>query len=204
MEIISRLNPSVVSNGEGKTSAEQVRDTEATARALASRAAGAAEFNSGASQTTARLLELRGRAAELQDGVSRVQTEQSALRTIREQLSSQPDPATLGKQLQQALSTGRYNGEQLVELSIGEMTANPDTTIAKVDQRLKQLEQRGGELTGQVNSLLVATENVIAAAGPVAAGENISSLISDLRNALPASPQQLFSGLTPEGVGALL
>ena len=91
-----------------------------------------------------------------------------------------------------------------MEFSAEELAANPEKAVAKVDERLQQLDQKSEELHGRVDNLLVATENVIAAAGPAAGGSQISALISDLRTALPASPQQLFSGLTPEGVSALL
>ncbi len=207
MEIISQLNSTAIQGKEQRTTAEQVRDAEVTARAVAARATGSDSYDAGANPFAAKVRELREQVGGVQGDLSRVQTEQTALRTMRDQLAaagSETDTATLTAQLQETIDRSTYDNTPTVAFSAEELAANPQSSLTAIETRAQQLQQRTGELSNRIDGMMMAAENVAAAAGPAANTETVSDMINDLRATLPAGERLVFSGLTPEGVGALL
>jgi len=126
---------------------------------------------------------------------------------MRDQLAaagSETDTATLTAQLQETIDRSTYDNTPTVAFSAEELAANPQSSLTAIETRAQQLQQRTGELSNRIDGMMMAAENVAAAAGPAANTETVSDMINDLRATLPAGERLVFSGLTPEGVGALL
>lgn len=202
MDIISSLNSSRVTATDQRPTAESVRQAEENARVIAGRIGGAAEADSFFSANTlvSRLRDTQAQANDLQDRISRLQTEQNALTEIRDVVAQ--NPADAGAQVAEIARNARYNGEPVVTAEPQQLLQNRLETQQTLNERLDQISREFRDLTGDLESLLVRTENLMASSGPALQGGDVSGAIAGIRDALESGAAPL--SLNPDGVKPLL
>lgn len=202
MDIISSLNSSRVTSTEQRPTAESVRQTEENARVIAGRigAAGGTDSFFSANTLVSRLRDTQAQANDIQDRISRLQTEQTALTDIRDVLAQ--NPADAGARVAEIARNARYNGEPVVATEPRQLMQDRAVSQQTITERLDQLSRDFSDLTGDLTSLLVRTENLMASSGPALQGNEVSGAIAGIRNALQGGAAPL--SLNPDGVKPLL
>jgi len=197
MEIISSLNPNIIIP-EKKDTAARVQEMALHAQAIAAKVSGDRSGGSLiANKLGSKLKEVQQEAVTLQNNISRVQSEQVALRQLDNALT-QP-----GTSLAEIVGNATFNGEPLIDLDIEQLREDPGAGRSAIQQRLDQLATDFKDLSAGVTNMLVKSENILASIGPAVEGTEVSGLVDKLKNSLQQG-DVFSSSLSPEGVSSLI